>query len=194
MEREKEGWRKVLANTLGSPLKCAVGDCGLCCLLPAPIPAFTLGWWQVEMTYSPAQDIQETKNKIPSSFSYLYFREWEEKLYLQNVLTFEHFSPNSSHLKMMHLGLINAAICVNLETGYFQKKCQLNSSCQLPFKLLPGFWMEFPPRTWRSWSWGCREGSEGEPWHEWKVREERWPEITRGLPVSPRLQMREEHG
>lgn len=140
---------------------------GLRPLLPPSCPYFCIytGLMAGRDRLTALPKTSKTQNKTPSSFSHLHFREWEEQLYLQNVLTFWTFLPqffpfqnDASH------SLITAAICVNLETVYFQKKFQLNSSCQFPFKLLPGFWKEFPRRTWMSWSWGCREGGEGEPW------------------------------
>lgn len=47
------------------------------------------------------------KAMFPFWFSCLWFREWEEWLRLQNVLTLWTFSSYSSHFRMMHLSLIN---------------------------------------------------------------------------------------
>lgn len=63
---------------------------GLWPLLPATCPHFCLytGLVAGRDGLMALPKTSKTQNKTPPSFSRLHFREWEEQLYLQNVLTF----------------------------------------------------------------------------------------------------------
>lgn len=147
---------------LGSAVKCAVWDCGLCCLL-LPL-VLHLPWvnGRQRLTYTRLRHPRH-KNQGPFQFQPSLFQGvggiaiFTECSHILNIsLPILPISERCIAQSNKCGNLCKSGISLFLE----KNSAQHIASQPCPFKCLPGFWMEFPLRTWMSSSWGCRKGAE----------------------------------
>lgn len=76
----------------------------VCCFIPAPISASTLGWRQVEMHLQSRPRHARDKERKFLAVLAIFISGSGRNCYIYRMFShFEHFPPSSSHFKMMHL-------------------------------------------------------------------------------------------